>query len=334
MSNLPTTMTAIEISKYGPPECLKPTERPVPNPGPGEVLIRVVSAGVNRPDVMQRLGSYPPPPGASDIPGLEVAGTIVALGEGAEGWSISDKCCALVAGGGYAEYCTAPAATCMPIPKGFSLEAAASVVETAFTVWANVFMRGNLKDGETFLVHGGTSGIGTMAIQMARAFGARVFASAGSAKKCAVCEELGAERAINYREEDFVTVLKEAGRADVILDMVGGDYIQRNLDCLKIEGRLCQIAFLDTPIVEKFNFLKMLTLRLTLTGSTLRPRTVEEKAIIATELRQHVWPLLETGVIKPVLHENFPMVEAAAAHALMESSQHIGKIMLDCHTPR
>ena len=237
MSNLPTTMTAIEISKYGPPECLKPTERPVPNPGPGEVLIRVVSAGVNRPDVMQRLGSYPPPPGASDIPGLEVAGTIVALGEGAEGWSISDKCCALVAGGGYAEYCTAPAATCMPIPKGFSLEAAASVVETAFTVWANVFMRGNLKDGETFLVHGGTSGIGTMAIQMARAFGARVFASAGSAKKCAVCEELGAERAINYREEDFVTVLKEAGRADVILDMVGGDYIQRNLDCLKIEGR-------------------------------------------------------------------------------------------------
>ena len=330
MSALPASMTAIEIEAFGPPEGLKPTTRPVPTPGDGEALIRVSHAGVNRPDVQQRLGGYPPPPGASDIPGLEIAGTIVALGPNAGDWKVGDQACALVSGGGYAEYCTAPAAQCLPIPKGYTLEQAASVVETSYTVWANVFMRGHLKSGETFLVHGGSSGIGTMAIQMAKAFGARVFATAGSAEKCKVCEDLGAERAINYREEDFVAVMKDAGRADVILDMVGGPYIQWNIDCLNIEGRLCQIAFLQPPVVEKFNFLKMLTLRLTLTGSTLRPRTVEQKAEIARDLRAHVWPLLENGSIKPVLFKTFPMAEAAAAHALMESSAHIGKIMLDC----
>jgi len=330
MSALPASMTAIEIEAFGPPEGLKPTSRPVPTPGEGEVLIRVSHAGVNRPDVQQRLGGYPPPPGASDIPGLEIAGTIVALGPNAGDWKVDDEACALVSGGGYAEYCTAPAPQCLPVPKGYTLEQAASVVETSYTVWANVFMRGHLKAGETLLVHGGSSGIGTMAIQMAKAFGARVFATAGSAEKCKVCEDLGAERAINYREEDFVAVMKEAGRADVILDMVGGPYIQRNLDCLNVEGRLCQIAFLQPPVVEKFNFLKMLTLRLTLTGSTLRPRTVEQKAEIARDLRAHVWPLLEDGSIKPVLFKTFPMAEAAAAHALMESSKHIGKIMLKC----
>lgn len=330
MSNLPDTMTAIEIEAFGPPEGLKPAQRPVPQPGDGEVLVRVSHAGVNRPDVQQRLGGYPPPPGASDIPGLEIAGTIVALGSNAGDWKVGDEVCALVSGGGYAEYCTAPAPQCLRVPKGFTLEQAASVVETSYTVWANVFMRGHLKAGETFLVHGGSSGIGTMAIQMAKAFGARVFATAGSAEKCKVCEDLGAERAINYREEDFVAVMKEAGRADVILDMVGGSYIQRNVDCLNIEGRLCQIAFLEPQVVEKFNFLKMLTLRLTLTGSTLRPRSVEQKAEIARDLRAHVWPLLESGAIKPVLFKTFPMAEAAAAHALMESSAHIGKIMLDC----
>ncbi len=330
MTSLPDTMTAIEIEAFGPPEGLKPATRPVPLPGDGEVLIRVSHAGVNRPDVQQRLGGYPPPPGASDIPGLEIAGTIVALGPNAGDWKIGDEACALVSGGGYAEYCTAPAPQCLPIPKGYTLEEAASVVETSYTVWANVFMRGHLKAGEIFLVHGGSSGIGTMAIQMAKAFGARVFATAGSPEKCKVCEELGAERAINYREEDFVAVMKASGRADVILDMVGGSYTQRNVDSLNIEGRLCQIAFLQPPVVEKFNFLKMLTLRLTLTGSTLRPRTVEQKAEIARDLRAHVWPLLESGAIKPVLFKTFPMAEAAAAHALMESSAHIGKIMLDC----
>jgi putative PIG3 family NAD(P)H quinone oxidoreductase len=330
MSDVPATMTAIEIEAFGPPEGLKAASRPVPTPGDGEVLVRVSHAGVNRPDVQQRLGGYPPPPGASDIPGLEIAGTIVALGPNTGDWKIGDQTCALVSGGGYAEYCTAPAPQCLPVPKGYTLEQAASVVETSYTVWANVFMRGHLKAGETFLVHGGSSGIGTMAIQLAKAFGARVFATAGSAEKCKVCEDLGAERAVNYRDEDFVSVMKQSGRADVILDMVGGPYIQRNLDCLNVEGRLCQIAFLQPPVVDKFNFLKMLTLRLTLTGSTLRPRTVAQKAEIANDLKAKVWPLLESGAVKPVLFKTFPMAEAASAHALMESSQHIGKIMLDC----
>lgn len=330
MSDIPETMTAVEIAAFGPPEGLKPCTRPTPQPGPGEVLIEVASAGVNRPDVMQREGGYPPPPGASDIPGLEVAGTVVATGQDAGNWRVGEKVCALVAGGGYARYCTAPAPQCLPLPAGYSLEQAASVVETAYTVWANVFMRGHLAAGETLLVHGGSSGIGTMAIQLARARDARVFATAGSSEKCRVCTELGAERAINYREEDFVAVMKEQGRADVILDMVGGPYIQRNLDCLKIEGRLCQIAFLQPPVVEKFNFLKMLTLRLTLTGSTLRPRSIEEKGRIADALRSEVWPLLESGAVKPVIDRTFPLAQAADAHRLMESSRHIGKIMLDC----
>ena len=330
MSDVPGTMTAVEIAAFGPPEGLQPCTRPTPQPGPGEVLIEVASAGVNRPDVMQREGGYPPPPGASDIPGLEVAGTVVATGQDAGNWRVGDEVCALVAGGGYARYCTAPAPQCLPLPAGYSMEQAASVVETAYTVWANVFMRGHLAAGETILVHGGSSGIGTMAIQLARARGARVFATAGSAEKCRVCTELGAERAINYREEDFVAVMKEQGRADVILDMVGGPYIQRNLDCLKIEGRLCQIAFLQPPVVEKFNFLKMLTLRLTLTGSTLRPRSIEEKGRIADALRSEVWPLLESGAVKPVIDRTFPLAQAADAHRLMESSRHIGKIMLDC----
>ena len=330
MSDIPETMTAVEIAAFGPPEGLKPCTRPTPQPGPGEVLIEVASAGVNRPDVMQREGGYPPPPGASDIPGLEVAGTVVATGQDAGNWRVGEKVCALVAGGGYARYCTAPALQCLPLPAGYSLEQAASVVETAYTVWANVFMRGHLAAGETLLVHGGSSGIGTMAIQLARARGARVFATAGSAEKCRVCTELGAERAINYREEDFVAVMKEHGRADVILDMVGGPYIQRNLDSLKIEGRLCQIAFLQPPVVEKFNFLKMLTLRLTLTGSTLRPRSIEEKGRIADALRTEVWPLLESGAVKTVIDRTFPLAQAADAHRLMESSRHIGKIMLDC----
>ena len=330
MADVPAQMTAVEISDYGPPEGLQPCTRPTPEPAAGEVLIEVASAGVNRPDVMQRQGSYPPPPGASDIPGLEVAGTIVATGDGAGDWKVGDTVCALVTGGGYARYCVAPAPQCLPVPAGFSLEQAASVVETAYTVWANVFMRGHLRSGETILVHGGSSGIGTMAIQLARARGARVFATAGSREKCEICVALGAERAINYREEDFVAVMKEHGRADVILDMVGGSYIQRNLDCLRIEGRLCQIAFLQPSVVENFDFLKMLVLRLTLTGSTLRPRSVEEKGQIAADLRSHVWPLLESGEVKPVIFRTFPLEQAAAAHSLMESSAHIGKIMLDC----
>lgn len=329
MPDIPARMAAVEIAEFGPPEGLRSCERPVPAPGPGEVLVRVASAGVNRPDVMQREGGYPPPPGVTDIPGLEVAGEVVALGPDAGGWRVGDRVCALVAGGGYAEYCAAPARQCLPVPEGLTLEEAASVVETAFTVWANVFMRGHLKAGETLLVHGGTSGVGTMAIQLGRAFGARVFATAGTPDKCRACEALGAERGIDYREEDFVAVMREAGRADIILDMVGGPYIQRNLDCLKVEGRLCQIAFLQPPVVEKFDFLKMLTLRLTLTGSTLRPRSVDEKGRIADELRRHVWPLLESGAVRPVIHETFPLAEAAAAHRLMESSAHVGKIMLE-----
>ncbi len=327
---IPAAMTAVEIAEFGPPEGLKTTVRPVPEPGDGELLVRVTYAGVNRPDVMQRLGGYPPPPGASDLPGLEIAGTVAAVGPNAEGWAVGDKTCGLVSGGGYAEYCIAPAAQCLPVPSGLSLEDAGGIVETCYTVWANVFMRGHLKAGETILIHGGSSGIGTMAIQIAKAFGARVFATAGSSEKCRACENLGAERAINYRDEDFVEVMKASGRADVVLDMVGGPYIQRNIDCLNIEGRLCQIAFLQPPVVENFNFLKMLTMRLTLTGSTLRPRTVEQKAAIARDLRQQIWPLFENGTIKPVHYRTYPLADAATAHALMESSQHIGKIMLDC----
>jgi len=328
MGTLPATMTAIEITKAGGPEVLKPGTRPVPAPGAGEVLVRVAFAGVNRPDCLQRAGGYPPPPGASDIPGLEIAGTIVALGAGVTGWKVGDEVCALVAGGGYAEYCTAPADTCSRFPAGYTAAEAAALPENYYTVWTNVFERGRLQPGETILVHGGSSGIGTTAVQLAKAFGARVFATAGSPEKVKVCEELGAERGIDYRQEDFVAVMKEAGGADVILDMVGGPYIQRNIDCLKLEGRLVQIAFLQPPVVENFNFLKIMTQRLTITGSTLRPRTVAQKAAIARQLEAKVWPLLEAGTVKPLIHTTFPLADAAGAHALMESSQHIGKILL------
>lgn len=329
MSDLPATMTAIEITQPGGPEVLKPTTRPVPAAGDGEVLVKVAFAGVNRPDCLQRAGGYPPPPGASDIPGLEIAGEVVAVGPGVTRWKLGDQVCALVAGGGYAEYCTAPADTCSPLPKGYGLAEAAALPENYYTVWTNVFERGGLQKGETILIHGGSSGIGTTAIQLAHAFGAKVFATAGSADKVKVCEELGAARGINYRDEDFVEVMKEAGGADVILDMVGGPYIQRNLDCLKLEGRLVQIAFLQPPVVDKFNFLKVMTQRLTITGSTLRPRTVAQKAAIARQLEEKVWPLLEAGTVKPLIHSTFPLSEAAGAHALMESSQHIGKILLE-----
>jgi putative PIG3 family NAD(P)H quinone oxidoreductase len=324
-------MKAVEIKDFGPPEGLQLAERSIPVPSDGEVLIRVSHAGVNRPDVMQRLGGYPPPPGASDIPGLEISGEIVSKGNKVQSLKIGETVCALVSGGGYAEYCTAPAPQCLPIPKGFTLEQAASVVETSYTVWTNVFTRGRLQSKETILIHGGSSGIGTTAIQLAKAFGAQVIVTAGSDAKCAVCKELGADRTINYKEEDFVEVMKSEGGADVILDMVGGPYMQRNLNCLKVEGRLCQIAFLQPPVVDKFNFLKMLTMRLTLTGSTLRPRTVEQKAEIAEDLRKNVWPLYENGKIKPVLYKTFPLEKACDAHVLMESSKHIGKIMLNCN---
>lgn len=330
-ADLPQTMTAIEIAEFGPPEGLRPADRPLPVPGHGEVLVKVAAAGVNRPDVAQREGNYPPPPGAPDIPGLEIAGTVVALGPGVNELSEGDEVCALVAGGGYAEYCAAPAALCLPVPVGLSMAEAAALPETYFTVWTNVFQRGRLVGGESFLIHGGSSGIGTTAIQLAKAFGARVFATAGSADKCRACEELGAERAINYRDEDFVKVVRAATGGeglDLIVDMVGGDYVQRNLDALAVEGRLVQIAFLGGPKVKDFNMLPVMLKRLTITGSTLRPRTVAQKAVIADELRAQVWPLLVGGVVRPVMDQSFPLAEAAQAHARMESSAHIGKIML------
>jgi putative PIG3 family NAD(P)H quinone oxidoreductase len=322
-ANLPTTMTTIEIKQFGGPDVLVPGRRPVPDPGAGEVLVAVEAAGVNRPDVLQRQGSYAPPPGASDIPGLEIAGRIVALGSGV-------TVCALVAGGGYAEYCPAPAAQCLPPPKGYDMVRAAALPETFFTVWTNVFDRGRLRSGEIFLVHGGTSGIGTTAIQLAKAFGARVFATAGGAEKCAACKRLGAELAIDYRSEEFVELVSKAtnGRGvDVILDMVGGDYVTRNLKSLALEGRLVQIAFLKGSNVE-INLLPLMVKRQTLTGSTLRPRSVAEKGAIAESLRAKVWPLLDTGRVAPVIHATFPLSKAADAHRLMESSTHIGKIML------
>ncbi len=327
---LPKTMTAIEIPSFGGPEALVPGNRPVPQPGPGELLVKVAAAGVNRPDVLQRMGNYAPPPGASDIPGLEIAGTVVALGSGVTGWKPGDRVCALLAGGGYAEFVAAPAPQCLPIPKGLSLVEAAAMPETFFTVWTNVFERGRLKPGETILVHGGSSGIGTTAIQLARAWGARVFATAGDEAKCKACERLGAERCVNYRSEDFVEVLTKAtGEAgvDVILDMVGGDYVARNLKLLAIEGRCVQIAFLKSPKVE-LDIMSLMRKRLTLTGSTLRPRSVDEKGAIAKALKQHVWPLVEAGKVRPLIHKTFPLREAAEAHRLMESGAHIGKIVL------
>ncbi len=327
---LPANMTAIEIREPGGPEVLVPGTRPVPEPSAGEVLIRVAAAGVNRPDVLQRQGNYPPPPGASDIPGLEIAGTVVALGPEVSELVLGDRVTALVTGGGYAEYCAAPVPQCLPIPKGLSAVEAAGMPETFFTVWTNVFDRGRLQAGEAFLVHGGSSGIGTTAIQLAKAFGARVFATAGSAEKCRACEALGAERAVNYREEDFVEAVKaatEGAGVDVILDMVGGDYIQRNISALAPDGRLCSIAFLGGSKAE-VDFLPMMLKRITISGSTLRARSVEFKGAIARNLKAKVWPLVEAGRVKPVVHATFPLAEAAGAHALMESSHHIGKIVL------
>lgn len=328
-------MIAIEISQPGDPDVLVPVERPTPKPAAGDVLIKVTAAGVNRPDVMQRRGKYPPPPGASDIPGLEVAGTIVALGEGVSesstpGWRIGDHVCALVSGGGYAEYCAAPSPQCLPVPKGMDVTSAAAIPETFFTVWTNVFERGRLQPGGSILIHGGSSGIGTTAIQLARARGSRVFATAGSAEKCRACEQLGAERAINYRDEAFVAVVREATGnrgVDVVLDMVGAEYFARNVDALAMEGRLVEIATLRGATAE-LNIATIMQRRLTITGSTLRTRSVAEKGAIASALREHVWPLLESGVVKPIVFATFPLRDAAAAHRLMESSTHVGKLVL------
>lgn len=323
-------MKAIEIREAGAPDVLQTCRRAIPQPGPGEVLIRVAAAGVNRPDVLQRKGGYPPPPGASDIPGLEIAGEVVALGADVEAPALGSQVTALVTGGGYAEYCAAPARQCLPIPKGLSLLQAAALPETYFTVWSNVFDRGALQAGETLLVQGGSSGIGTTAIQMAKAFGARVLATAGNAEKCRACEALGADRAINYRAEDFVAIAKEetGGKGvNVVLDMVGGSYIEREIAALAPDGRLVFIAFLGGSKAE-INFLPVMLKRLTVTGSTLRARSVDFKAEIAGKLAKSVWPLLEAGQMKPLVHATFPLDQAADAHRLMESSTHIGKIML------
>jgi putative PIG3 family NAD(P)H quinone oxidoreductase len=327
MTRLPATMRAVEITRPGGPEVLALCERPVPEPGHGQILIAVDWAGVNRPDTLQRAGAYAPPPTASPLPGLEAAGHVAALGPGVTGWKVGDPVCALLPGGGYAEYAVTPSAHALPVPAGLSLREAACLPETAFTVWSNVVMRGGLKAGERFLVHGGSSGIGTTAIQIASALGARVFATAGSAEKCAACTGLGAERAINYREEDFVEVLKAEGGANLILDMVGGDYLPRNVKALADEGRLVQIAFLQGPQVT-LNFAQVMMRRLTITGSTLRPQSDLAKARIAAEVRAHVWPMIAGGRVRPVMDSEFPLADAAGAHRRMEGSGHIGKIVL------
>jgi len=328
--SIPDIMTAIEIIEPGGPEVLRPAERPVPEIGAHEVLVKVAAAGVNRPDVMQRMGQYPPPKGASDIPGLEIAGTVVAVGSTVDTPTIGAEVCALIAGGGYAEYCAVTASLCLPVPKGLSMVEAAAVPETFFTVWDNVFTRGRLKSGETLLVHGGSSGIGTTAIQLAKARGAKVFITAGSAEKCAACEALGADRAINYRDADFVEAVKEetGGKGvDVILDMVGGDYVTRNLNALAFGGRLVQIAIQKGTKAEIPVHLIMVK-QLVFTGSTLRARATELKAEIADDLHREVWPLLENGTVKPQIFQRFALQNAADAHRLMDSGAHIGKIVL------
>jgi putative PIG3 family NAD(P)H quinone oxidoreductase len=327
---LPSTMRVMEIAEPGGPEVLRLAERPLPRPSPADVLIRVDAAGVNRPDVMQRQGKYPPPPGASDIPGLEIAGRIVEAGSAVDRWRAGDAVCALVAGGGYAEYCVAPAPQCLPIPDGIDVVAAAAIPETFFTVWTNLFQRGRLTDGERTLIHGGTSGIGTTAIQLARAFGATVYATAGTDEKCGACRRLGAHAAINYRTMDFVEAIRResAGHGvHVILDIIGGDYFARNLDCLAIDGRLVQIGLMGGGRVE-LNLRTVLQKRLTVTGSTLRARSVAEKGAIAHELERQVWPLLESRAVAPVVHQTFALTGAAEAHRLMESSDHVGKMVL------
>jgi NADPH2:quinone reductase len=328
--SLPARMTAIAIRAPGGPDMLVAEERDVPPPGEGEVLVKVAAAGVNRPDVMQRQGLYPPPKGATDIPGLEIAGTVVALGSGLERWKIGDAVMALVVGGGYAQYCPAHESHCLPMPPRLSMTQAAGIPETFFTVWHNTFERGRLKAGETLLVHGGSSGIGTAAIQIAKAFGARVITTAGSAEKCEACRKLGADLAINYKNEDFVAATKTAtaGKgADVVLDMVGGDYIERNYEAAAVEGRVVQIAFQGSPKAT-VDFRRIMLKRLTHTGSTLRARSVADKGAIARAVEEHVLPLVTAGRVRPLIDSTFPLAQAAAAHARMETSQHIGKIVL------
>jgi NADPH2:quinone reductase len=327
---LPTTMSAIGIPTPGGAEVLRVERRQVPKPAAGEILVKVAAAGVNRPDILQRLGGYPPPKGASDIPGLEVAGTVVALGEGVTAWAIGDRVTGLVAGGGYADYAVVPEGSALPVPAGLSLVEAAAIPETFFTVWSNVFDRAGLKAGETFLVHGGTSGIGVAAIQLAKAFGATVITTAGSDEKCAACRDLGADLAINHRTQDFVKEVKvftNGAGANVILDMVGGDYIARNHEAAAVEGRIVQIAFLKGAKVE-VDFTRVMLKRLVHTGSTLRARDTGFKAAIAAKLREQVWPLIEAGRVRVPIDSTFPLAEAAKAHARMEASNHIGKIVL------
>jgi putative PIG3 family NAD(P)H quinone oxidoreductase len=327
-------MHCVHIAEPGGPDALRPTTRPVPKPAPGEVLVRVAAAGINGPDLYQRRGLYPAPPGASDLPGLEIAGTIVALGDGdgdqMGGWRIGDACCALTAGGGYAEYCTAPAAQCLPVPAGLDMVEAAALPETMFTVWTNVFERARLSGGETLLVHGGAGGIGTTAIQIAAAFGHRVFTTAAGNEAATVLARLGAERVIDFTSEDFVAIVKEAtgGKGvDVILDVVGGDYVARNIQCLNRDGRLVNIAFLKGSKME-IDLMPVMLKRLTLTGSTLRVQSPARKAAIASQLRERVWPLIEAGTIRPVIHARLPLADAAEGHRIMERAEHIGKIML------
>ncbi len=324
--SLPHEMDVVAIAQPGGPGVLDLRRRPVPAPGQGQILIRVAYAGVNRPDVLQRMGAYAPPPGASDLPGLECSGHVAAIGPGVTRWAVGDAVCALLPGGGYAEYALTAADHALPVPEGLGLAEAACLPETCFTVWSNVVMRGGLRAGERFLVHGGSSGIGTTAIQIARALGARVWATAGSAEKCAACAALGAT-AINYREADFVQILAAEGGADLILDMVGGDYIARNLKALADDGRLVFIAFLGGPKAE-INFAPLMTRRLTITGSTLRPQSDLAKAGIAAELARHVWPMVAAGQLRPVMDREFPLADAEAAHRRMEGGDHIGKIVL------
>ena len=330
MASVPETMTAIEISTPGGPDVLKPKSIPTPKPAAGQILVKVAAAGVNRPDLMQRAGLYPPPPGHSPLPGLEVAGEVAAVGTGVTRWKAGDKVCALVNGGGYAEYCLAEEPVALPIPSGLDMVHAAAVPETFFTVWNNVFERGRLGAGEWFLVHGGSSGIGTTAIQLAKAFGAEVYTTAGSAEKCDACVRLGAKRAINYKTEDFAEVIKaETGHGvDIILDMIGAAYLEKNLASLARDGCLSIIAFLGGAVADKVNLAPIMVKRLTVTGSTLRPRTAEEKRAIRDDLLSQVWPLLDEGKLAPVIHKTFAFEDVAEAHRLMETSSHIGKIML------
>jgi NADPH2:quinone reductase len=331
--SLPASMRCIEIHDMGAKSRLELGHRPLPQPGSGEVLVKVAAAGVNRPDLVQRQGAYPPPPGASDILGLEIAGEIAALGPDAAGIAVGQQVCALVTGGGYAEYCVAAAPLCLPYPKGYDAVQAAAIPETFFTVWHNVFQRGRLQPGERFLVHGGGSGIGTVAIQLAKAFGATVFATAGGANKCRACRDLGADRAIDYKAEDFVAAIEKAtgGKGvDVILDMVGGDYLARNIKCLAVDGRHVSIAFLHGATAE-INFLPMMLKRLVLTGSTLRPQSVAVKGAIAAELREKVWPLLDQGKVAPQIYRTVPLAEAEEAHRLINDDRHFGKIIMTLH---